>query len=304
MRTPETQRGPRSSWELMACLLAISTLTAGCGQSQDPDSAGLPAVDVAARYGYDTSSAAMSPVFALVPEYKDPKDGHARDVLASKCLEGVVEYRAVAPGSSASLIDERTGQLTFDEDVAAQWGYPQLRLPTSADSAVPEGVEITPAIHEAMVRCGEQADERLGLPPERLLNSIELAGWDAVAADAEVRQAVSRSRECMAPAGVVDLPDAPNEMPPASVVTPGSQTQDAQGNLVGVANSLPSARERQVATLDAQCRASSGYDVAVLQARADAELTAIGQDVDGFEAARSAYQEYEKKLDEVVAELG
>lgn len=288
---------------LVAGLLAISTLT-GCSASDDSGGDVVTADDVAARYGYDISSAALSPAFALVPEYKDPKDGYARDLLASECLRDVVEYRAVEPGTGPSLIDERTGQLAFDEDIASQWGYPQLRLPTGTDSAVPDGVEITPAIHDAMVQCGEQADERLGLPPERLLSTIESAGWDAAATSPEVEEAVGQWHACMAPAGVVDLPDRPDEMPPASVVSPGSQAQDDQGNLVGVANSVPSAREREVAVLDAQCRTTAGYDAAVLRARADAELTVIGQDVDAFEAARTAYQEYEKKLDEVITELG
>lgn len=289
---------------LVAEVVAMSTLIAGCTVGESADGA-ISVQDVAARYGYDEASAALSPVFALVPQYKDPKDGYARDLLAAKCLVGVVEYRVVAPGSQVGLIDERTGQLVFDEQVAAEWGYPQLRLPASADSAVPDTVHVTPQMQEAMRACGQEADERLGKPPQRLLGGIEDSGWAAVPQDPGVLAAIEAWRTCMAPAGVIDLPDDPHEMPSASVVTQGSQATDTQGNVVGAAGSVPlSDRERDVAVLDAQCRDLSGYNNAEFHARVQAELRAIGRDVDGFEASRAAYETYGEKLDEVITELG
>jgi len=285
---------------LIASLLAISALSA-CNSSSGSDGEALTTADVAARYGYNVSTATLSPAFALVPEYKDPNDGYARDLLAEQCLRGVVEYRAVKPGTAPSLIDERTGQLTFNEEIAAQWGYPQFRLPNSVGSAVPDNVEITPAITDAMRQCGGRTDKRLGAVPARLLSGIEDAGWDAVGSSAEVQQATVAWRTCMAPAGVIDLPNEPNEMPPASVVNP---TRDSQGNETDTANIALSDREREVAMSDARCRAEVDYDGVVLRTRAEVELAAIGRDIQGFEAGRRAYQEYEKKIDEVITELG
>jgi len=288
---------------LVASLLATSTLLAGCSASSSTESGALSAQEVADRYGYNDATATLSPVFALVPQYKDPKDGYARDLLAAQCLAGVVEYRVVAPDEQTSLIDQRTGQLTFNQQVAAQWGYPQLHMPAGQDSAVPNGVTITPAIQSAMRACGEKADERLGTPPQRVLADIEDAGWQALSNSSEVQDAITQWRSCMEPAGLIDLPSQPSEMPPASVAS-DSQVQDAQGNLVPKPDAVASDREKEVAVLDAQCRAQVGYDTAVLHARAEAELTAIGQNLEGFEASRGAYEDYEQKLDEVINELG
>lgn len=316
-RTSGATQAPRSRWAgaggrrlrdgstdsrvLIVGVLVVASVAAGCDASSGSAREELAADEVAARYGYDVSTATLSPVYALVPQYRDPMDGYARDLLAEQCLQGVVTYRAVPPGSGATLIDERTGQLVFDEEIAQQWGYPQFRLPSTSDGAVGDGVEITPAMHDTMVLCGQQTDERLGQVPERPFAAIESAGWEAVATAAEVQQAVGAWRTCMAPAGVVDLPAEPNEMPPASIM---SLTPDPQGNETDVGEAVLSDREREVAVLDARCRAEVGYDDAVLRARADAELAAIGRDVEGFEAGRRAYEEYGKKIDEVITELG
>lgn len=287
---------------LVASILATSTLLVSCTASQAPDDEGLSAQEVAARYGYVEATASLSPVYALVPQYHDPKDGYARDLLAAQCLAGVVEYRVVEPEAQTSLIDQRTGQLEFTEQVAAQWGYPQLHMPVDADSAVPEGVTITPEIQAAMQACGQKADERLGTPPQRLLADIEDAGWQAVPISSKVQDAISQWHACMEPAGVIDLPSQPSEMPPTSISSQ-SQVKDAQGNLVPN-GAAASDREKQVAVLDAQCRSQAGYDEAVMHARTEAELTAIGKNIEGFEASRGAYEDYDKKLDEVISELG
>lgn len=256
----------------------------------------LTEVEVAARYGYDISTATLSPVFALVPEFRDPDDGYARDLLAAQCLEGVVEYRVVPPGSGLGLFDTRTGQTSFDEQIAMQWGYPHLRTPSAVESAVPDEVEITPSMLAVMTQCGEQTDQRLGTVPERLLAAIETAGWDAVASDPEVQRVIEGWRTCMAPAGIIDLPDGPSDMPPQSVVGLSAGGADITTPL--------SDREREVAVFDARCRAEVGFDRAVLQARAHAELAAIGRDLEGFEASRDTYRDYTKRIDGVIAELG
>jgi len=289
---------------LIAGTLAISTLAAACNPSSGSDSSAdeLAEAEVATRYGYDASTATVSPVYALVPEYRDPNDGYARDLLAEQCLAGVVEYRAILPGSSpnTSLLEERTGQSAFNEQIATQWGYPHLRPPSTVDSAAPDNVEITPAMSEAMTRCGEQADQRLGVAPERLLIAIEAAGWDAVATNSEVQRVIEGWRNCMAPAGIIDLPDGPNDMPPTSVVPSADGVETVETNV----GTPLSDREREVAVFDARCRAEVGFDRAVLRARADAELAVIGRDLKSFEASRKSYQDYAKGIDEVITELG
>ena len=73
------------------------------------------------------------------------------------------------------------------EETAADWGY---QLPPPAVPVVrPDAETYTPAVEEKGLRCGERTRERLGVPPERLLNEIESAGWAAVEASNEVTTA-------------------------------------------------------------------------------------------------------------------
>lgn len=303
METPERRAHARRAASCLVGLLALGVVVAGCDASSDT---ALTADEVAARYGYDVATAVTTPVYALVPQYRSPDDGYARDLLARRCLQGVVDYPAVPPGSAAGstpgpVADARTGEVAFTEEVAQQWGYPWLHV--QAGSGAEAGSEVTPAIQDAMVACGAQTDDRLGQAPERAVADIEAAGWTAVTAAPDVQQAVAAWRTCMAPAGVVDLPGDPHDMPSASVVSV-TANQDAQGAETDAGPVPISDREREVAVLDARCRAQVDYDGAVLRARAGAELTAIGRDVEGFEAARRAYEGYEAKVDAVITELG
>ncbi|QDW62233.1 hypothetical protein [Oerskovia sp. KBS0722] len=288
-------RAPRPG-ALLAGLLVTAAL-AGCsaaGAADGPERGG----DVA-RYGYDESTATLTPVYELVPQYNDPRDLFARDLLAQQCLQDVVEYRPVEPGSGSPLYEERSRNLRFDEQIAQEWGYLSLRSPLWADPVIAEDVEITTEMQDAMIACGRATDERLGDVPARFLSTVEAAGWDAVDGDAGVQEATQAWRECMRPAGVVDLPQSPDGMPSQSVTGP---IGDADGMVKDIAVPLTD-REREVAVIDARCRAE-GYDEAVFHARVEGELAAIGRDVEGFEATRKDYLEYEKRVDAVINELG
>lgn len=288
---------------LIVLVVATLGLATACGGT--PSSAGdeLSAPEVAERYGYDADTAERTPVYELVPQFLDPEDGYARDLLARECLRGVIEYRAVPPSLNSALRDERTLEPLFNEQIAAQWGYPTVRSIPATDSAVPDDIEISDAAFDQMIACGEDADARLGRPPERVLNEIESAGWDALETNAQVAEAAAAWRECMAPAGVIDLPEDPHGMPSESVV-PRTATYDDQGAQIDSPTVELTDREREVAVLDAQCREQTGYDRAVLRARAEGELAAIGRNLEGFEAARTGYVEYAKGTDAVIAELG
>lgn len=284
---------------LTACVLGIGAFATGCGSPSTPASDGLTGTEVAARYGYDLASATLTPVYALVPEHRNPRDGYARDLLARQCMDGIAEFQVVPPRPDSDRgFESRTGQRIFTEEIAAEWGY---QLPPRTIPVVrPDAETWTPAVEEKGLRCGERTRERLGLPPERLLNEIESSGWAAVATSDEVTTAAEEWRECMAPAGVIDLPDRPHEMPSASVVSPMSPQEQDQppGSIV------PSAREREVAVMDARCREEADVDGVELRARAKAELVAIGRDIDAFESIRRDYQEYDARIDQVIEELG
>lgn len=286
-------------------LLFASLTLAGCERSSPSDgsSSGLSADEVVARYGYVDHGDGLTPVFVLVPEFKDPSDGYARDLLARRCLAGVVDYAAVPPDQLQDpLWDQRTAQPRFDEQTAAQYGYGRWDASSLPDTAVPDSVVITEDMHSAMVACGQEADARLGNPPERLPLAIENAGWAAIEGDTNVGDAADAWHACMEPVGVIDLPESPAQMPPESVVP--SPSIDASGFLADPPQTAVTQAERDVAVADARCRAESGYTEAVHQARSQAELEAIGRDIEGFEAVRAEYAEYQRGVDAVIAELG
>ena len=315
--THRTKTGPIASRRLalsdairreVVALVGAAALLSGCagsGQNSATNSTGdggggVPADQVAARYGYSLTRTDTLPVNAIIPQFRDPKDGYARDLLASRCLADTVPYLVSTPRDVVNGFDMRTGQMEFNAEIAADRGYSALRARTAPDTAVPDSITITDPILAEMVECGSKADERLGRPPERLVNSIDSAGWNAVESSALVAEAAVQWKQCMQPVGVIDLPDTPLTMPSPSIealsgVAPGTD---------GGGTPAPSPREREIAMADAACRESSGYDTAVFDAKRDGQLQAIGANLEEFEAARIEYIEYEKGIDEVIAELG
>jgi hypothetical protein len=270
----------------------------GCsGSANESSQPALSADEVAERYGYDRDSAELTPSFALVSQYKDPRDGYARDLVAHDCMKGVADYHVVSlTPPEGAVFDVRTAQTRFDVDVASKYGYKALYLAPRISTTVIDG-EITPAIGAKLRECGRVNDERLGAPPEKGINSIESAGWNAAPDAPRVQAAAEEWVACMSDVGVVDLPADPRKMPTESVVGATDPSNP-------LAQYVPSAREIEVAVADAECRESSGYTKAFFDAQVDAELTAIGADVESFEAVRAEYVDYGQRVDEVIAEFG
>jgi len=283
-------------------IVGAALFTAACIRGGD-DTA-LSAEEVADRYGYVVENADLTPSYAIVPGYESLDDAYARDLLARDCLGDVVPYQPMHPDETGKFVDERTGQVVFDEEIAAEWGYSADRLESRPDTAVPDDVTVTDEILDEMTRCGERADERLGDPPARPIKAIEDAGWDAVGASEELEDAYRAWAECMEPQGVIDLPDAPSEMPSKSVQTEGSRIETAPDVFELDDSVLPDQREIDVAVADARCRDELDIDGITRRVRATAELEAIGENLEAFEAARADYQDYQRRLDEVIAEFG
>lgn len=70
-----------------------------------------------------------------------------------------------------------------------------------------------------------------------------------------VKAAKDRWRKCMAPLGIADLPQSPEEMPPASSTDAWFSNMDESPLMV----SKPKKEELDLAKKDAECRESSGY---------------------------------------------
>ncbi|ACZ29067.1 hypothetical protein Xcel_0026 [Xylanimonas cellulosilytica DSM 15894] len=279
---------------------AVASLTACSAESE---TTGLSADAVAERYGYRATESALSPVYALVPQFRDPADGYARDLLARQCLQDIVEYTPVVPGASGGFKDERTGQWVLDEPTAQASGYPYLRPKDGPVGGVPDDVVLTDATLAEMERCGVAADERLGTPPARLLNDIEATGWFAATDSPDMADVIGQWRECMVPLGLADLPEDPTLMPPRSVINAVVDAESEAAN--GGYGAMPlTDREREVAVSDAKCLAQVDYYGIQNRVRAEAELSMIGENLKEFEAVRREYETYQRGVDAVIAELG
>ena len=289
---------------------AIATLAILTGCTSSDGGAALSGTSAAApditadQYGYDLDTATLTPVYALIPEYNDPRDGYARDLLARECLTGIVDYQPVILGETDPILDQRAHQAKFDETIAARYGYSALRLHPVSDGAVADHVTITEDLSAQLQACGARTDERLGNPPARLPATIESAGWQAVDTDPAVARAASAWKQCMQPAGVIDLPERPSDMPSASITAGHGGTEAADGTVTEPSSTGPTQREIDIATLDVTCRTTHDWDAVILRARAIAELTAIGNDPESFDATIDAYKAYDAKISAVIAELG
>lgn len=294
-------------------VLAVLVL-AGCTSSGEGASSGsggevLSPEAVAERYGYVEDAADLTPVYELVPNFRDERADVAIDLVLRECMIDVVELPVSRSREDPQFFEPRTGQPRESEELAAQWGYalhyPDLVLPedplnSEAARAHREEVLATEEGQARLSACREEVRERLPEPPERFVNDIESAGWTAADADPAVATAAQAWQVCMEPAGVIDLPEDPMLMPSASVL----QAMGIDGAFQAEALPPTSQWEKDLAVADFRCQESSGWRQARWHARVQGELTAIGQDIEGFEAARLAYAEWGTALDSVMAELG
>lgn len=250
---------------------------------------------VAAQYGYDRQSATQLPAFALVPEFMNPDDFYARMLLLQQCMTGMANYTVTAPppDTPTTVTDQRTRQRRLTPQIAAQWGY-QVPEPPATVILEP-GDEQAPGFAAKEQGCGKQTKEKLGDPPEPLLNSIVTSGFDAINASDQVKKVAAAWKTCMGPVGVVDLPANPHDMPSPSVAGTAN---------VGAKAGVPSAREKEVALKDAECRESTGFTKTEFRVAADAQLRAIGKDTERFNAVRKQFTVYFAKINKVIEELG
>ena len=242
-------------------------------------------------------TAQYTPVFELVPAFDNGYEGRARNAFMADCLRGVIEYNVPPPGDHEALFS-RDHQLMFNEEIAAEWGYPGSRLPRQEAPGVdPE--KVTPEIETEIERCGNEIPAEFRAPAPNILNDLTGAGWGEISANPAVEEATAAWHECMLPLGLVDLPDGPDEMPPTSVRGLSNEEFGYADQELELTE-----KERSIAIADARCRTESNYDEAFFRARAEGELVAIGKNIEEFEASRTAYEEYEKQIDAVLAELG
>lgn len=284
---------------LVAALAAGCTaLTDSAAQAPAPSAslaAGAPQATPPAATAPETASGAQAPAIAkdrakwTLPT--DPYYGwqarslkiHAYSLVIAPCMakNGFPDYQVVWDSNAPrSEFLAGSGNFHILTPAAAQrFGY---RLVTEPGDVVPQGAyeDKSDAFHEQIAQCETANEDILLTPqskaqisqplPDRENNDFEsvedspgslLNRLSVDTSAGELPAAAARWRECMAPLGIPDLPAEPwlpamrHRMPPSLLTRwdwqPGGQ---------------PSADEIEVATHDANCRETSGWQAALYDA--------------------------------------
>ncbi|MFT0762629.1 hypothetical protein VRY54_06160 [Actinomyces sp. F1_1611] len=199
---------------------------------------------------------------------------NAEQTISHDCMAADGWNYRVTMDASAPLPETKSasGARLFTPELAAKYGYrsaPDPRHPLENEVAAMGGLysEEPPEFDEKLNECIQAAwDEmqRAGAPEERSETEQALSGGYNVlfstAVTDEVHQAAARWRECMAPLGIVDLPDEPwtadsMSMPPSLMSAWGWTPRFGK----------PSADEIRIAVHDANCRETSGWSEALYE---------------------------------------
>ncbi|MPN43353.1 hypothetical protein SDC9_190912 [bioreactor metagenome] len=152
--------------------------------------------------------------------------------------------------------------------------------------------------------CFDQVREELkqaGAPEERSETEQAVSGgYNVLFRDAitdEVHQAAARWRECMAPLGIVDLPDEPwtagaMSMPPSLMSAWGWTSSFGK----------PSADEVRIAVHDANCRETSGWSEALYESQWALAEKFVEDNKPALDALLQQHNKYIKKYQQIIAD--
>jgi hypothetical protein len=173
---------------------------------------------------------------------------------------------------------------------------PQKLSPTAAEQSAEQNCLAQPNTDEQATTEEGTAEDLNNQMNARLMGVMDEAMQDQTVVAAAVAW-----RECMAPLGIADLPDSPEDMPSKSL-----KNRWGRANMDGDEHPA-NADELAVAAQDGQCRQSSGYDRAYYDASwaIESKLLADRPDiVDEGVRARAVYDEELKAAREFIAAHG
>ncbi|WP_144766216.1 hypothetical protein [Curtobacterium sp. 9128] len=164
---------------------------------------------------------------------------------------------------------------------------------------------LSPSQQAAVDRCWHDARKALGSGEsgaEQTASDLaqrltHLAAVDA-RSDESVVRAAAKWRTCMRPAGVTDLPDAPEGMPTTSMRVLGHD-----GSAVVVLQEEISKREVAVAERDVACQESSGYRAALYDAEWQRLLHVTASDAAALRRGSTRQPQLDARLDATIARL-
>jgi hypothetical protein len=213
-----------------------------------------------------------------------------------------VPWQDTSSFGSASL--NAAGRSVFNPSLAGEWGY---HLAPTTDTSLaawhawePQTINLSASEQSTFDSCLQQSRKQLPLLPGNDLNFASGLGQSAfedAQHDSKVTAAAAKWRQCMAPAGVSDLPQTPATMPSDSVV----HEFGIDNGQIPVAAPIVSAAEKKLAVMDANCRVSSGYQQAAYTAEWDAQVALVGKNADQLSRVASALKKNNAQVAAVVA---
>lgn len=275
-------------------MLGIPLLLMGCAGTSDRPLA-LPEKNID-RWA--------NPLDQFVPQHQVAAS-YAELLLDAKCMRAAgydwnPPWRDAYAGWGPSWNDAQ--RRLFSVSLAKQFGYHEA--PSAYQTPNPRweafmatGTERdAPGEQEAFGACLKESRSLLKDPgPDiNLAMSYIGAAIDEAQSRSEVIAAAKRWHECMLPVGIDELPDSPDRMPTRSIMKKfGVSNAPGDGAQSGT---TPSSEEIELATTDAECRVSSGYDDAAYEAEWDASVALYRDNADALERTRAALQKYDERV--------
>jgi len=216
---------------------------------------------------------------------------YAVQLLIKECLErqGISSFRVDDPPLPYPLINSQLRRL-FDVTIARKYGYSgpdvnSVHLSTQSLEAM------TPADKEKSLACAAAANKNLETEDKQQNRMETLAGlaYERAQRRSEIQKDLAAWKACLRPLGFADLPDDPTQMP--------SEAQRMAWHFPIVKQDVPYARMRRAstaeikgATLDAECRESTGLAEDLYNAEIDEQFRQMNSHAEAVTEAK-AYTE-------------
>ena len=268
----------------LSVIVALSVLTASCGESQDAD---------------------LQQWKLPLDEYRNADTANnewAENVLTAECMAAKgLEYRFVEPRDFGAVWNDE-GRRLFDEDVAEEYGYhtdpPHYAAIESSEWNSRLAAE-DPRWTESYDSCF--AEVRAELPVPDKLMYADLMGADAyrmALEDEAVLAAAEEWRSCFSDETSISVSVDPDEMPTIELAEEFSLYDDE------IAPSPITDREREVAGADARCRASTGYTKELYEAEVGFQRDFMEERASELVEVRRVVQAYEGRAEDVLHDRG
>jgi len=232
----------------------------------------------------------------IVPPQNIIVSDYAENLLVHNCMVSrghVWDITAINMDSLTIPTRSASGRRLFNSTIAAQFGYhePSVYSKEVRDAMNALNSRQFTAVEESdFYACVDEARVTLPLADDAQLGAqLANAALDIASADGTVVAASGRWRDCMKPAGIPDLPMMPEGDSPTTMPTESQRKQFGLDDPYGAI----STEEIRIATIDADCRISSGFSQALYDAEFAAQTLALKANADALVRDRDAFTSHQ-----------